>query len=86
VLPQEERVKKVVAAILLGVLAGGVPYAAVAQNNDGARRAEQKRNAKRSNKEAKAQYKATIKLQRSMKKQAKAQPHHETAASGIPPA
>jgi uncharacterized protein HemX len=85
-LGQGEAVKKVAAAMLLCVLGVGVPLAAVTHQKQHPRveHAGQKRNAKRSHREIRAENRSIRKIHKSMGKQAKTQAHHESAASGIP--
>lgn len=82
------RMKKLIAVMLFAVLSLAVPVSIHAQgDNDSARIAGQKRNAKRSRKDVKAGKHALKKTQKSMgktKKQGK--PDDPTSAAGLPPA
>ncbi|HEY6444964.1 MAG TPA: hypothetical protein VIY53_00785 [Acidobacteriaceae bacterium] len=80
--------KKLIAVMLFGVLSLAVPVSIHAQSdNDAARIAMQKRNAKRSRKDVKASKHAMKKTHKSMgKSKRQGKPDDPTAAAGLPPA
>jgi hypothetical protein len=80
------RTKKLIAVMLFGVLSLAVPLSIHAQgDNDSARIAAQKRNAKRSRKDVKAGKHTLRKMQKSMGKP-KGKQDNQTATAGLPPA